>query len=308
MSIKWLFCFAVASLLVSCTAVLDLDPRKQFVVVHAVLINEPRQVIDLCYSSYLSEDHMSPIDHAKVWVEEENPDGTIRRTYAFDSIGDGRYESYFWPEFGTRYNLRVVLDGCPEITASTQYPCAENFVDRASMRRYTYTFETVCIPLYLWVYGQSYNLREDGYFQSLYICETDGFSDPFNEVALLGFEGGQKHWRYLRYEINMSTDSPMVSYDAVRNFTYFELSVFPDFYSWSTASQYAPRVVFESVSEDYDRYLKDVVSLELKLEHEEQNDFTSLYDPNSTYTNVKNAIGIFGASYRKIKEPLIVNE
>lgn len=51
-------------------------------------------------------------------------------------------------------------------------------------------------------------------------------------------------------------------------------------------------VVLISVSEDYDRYLKDVIIRKMK---EDSDDITILYDREQLYSNIDGGVGIFGA-------------
>ena len=52
------------------------------------------------------------------------------------------------------------------------------------------------------------------------------------------------------------------------------------------------KVVFMVCSEDYDRYLKDVLSYQIRLLI---NDITTFYDPSNIYSNIRGGYGIFGA-------------
>lgn len=290
----------------SCVAVLDLDPREQFVVVHGVLVNESEQVIDLHYTSYLSDNYMTPIQNAEVWVEEEDYEGMVRRTYRYEPVGNGRYKAEFLPRFETRYNLVVKVRGYREITASTLYPCDDNFSNLQAFPQ-LYYFDTAYIPLYLWIYGQEYNAKIQAEQQPLYMNEVLGeFSipaveaDSFNEVADRASLDFVSHWRYLRYELGTTTLPSTNIYSGNSLKEVAVLRLYPDF----TNAAEGNRVIFESVSEEYDKYLKDIVSFEMGLEHTEHSDFSSLYDHHSIYTNVQNGVGIFGAVIRYEIKPL----
>lgn len=293
----------------SCTAILDLDPRERFVVVHGILVNKPRQVINLHYSSLLSEDEMLPIDDANVWVEEKNRDGTIGHIYEFKAVGNGQYEAWFKPQSETRYNLKVVVPGQSEITASTLYPTAGNFSDlRVFNESYCFDYASD-IPLFLWVYGQVGNELQSGSKTVTYIAEQGDFADSFNETALQHVSGAHQHWRYLRYEFSLES---IESIPFVEDYVHIGLKktvsllIYPDFGIRSLLSDDC-YVEFCSVSEEYDCYLKEVVSFELKLDHIAGNDFSSLYDHHSVYTNVQNGIGIFGAVLREEIRPLCLS-
>ncbi len=316
----------------SCTADLDIDPQKQSVVVHGVLVNEPRQVIDLHYTSYLSGEYMPPIEQAKVWVEQEDLDGTVLHQYEYVAVGNGRWEAEFTPEFGAKYNLLIQVPGRPVIQATTIFPSNKNMRNLRCNAKY-YNFETAYIPLYLWVYGQDYNPNTRSYAltsliygegqiriyedpESFFLevddpdtlLDCEGFLDDFNEAvfqvqdipelrlsyAYYKSPTSMLRKRYLRFELGTSKDPQL----------YFEypltLIVLPVF---QLSEDLLPHpnsyVVFESVSEEYDLYLRYVLNFEERKEVlEESRDYIQLYNHTDSYTNLEHAIGIFGASYK----------
>ena len=64
---------------------------------------------------------------------------------------------------------------------------------------------------------------------------------------------------------------------------------------------YAPhplsRLVFDSVSEELDRYYKDVITFE-QMQQQPFTDLTELWDRFEVYSNIEGGEGIFGAAYR----------
>ena len=320
----------------SCTAVLDIDPREQFVVVHGVLINEPRQVIDLHYSSLLSENYMPPVDEAVVWVEEMNDDGSVRHRYDFVPVGDGRWEAEFTPDFATQYCLKVQVPGYKPIAASTIYPAAENLLMMA-VSDSGYLFHSVYIPMYLWVYGLDYCTETGVHQLADYIVGrtalmVDYFDDSFSIVGIptpIVVEDVIPHDAFNQTEVltgnhadvkdtpfgMMHPDIPMCRYylryetgvrrDPELNYYFRETyQIFPSFKIQEDGQPVlGSYIVFDSLSEDYDRYLKGVLTKELNKE-EIMTDFSQLYNYQEVYTNIVGGTGIFGAVYRVKQQPI----
>lgn len=316
---KLFFIFGLLWLLSSCTEVLDLDPRSKFVVVHSVLINDTVQTVELRYTSYLSEDYMPAVETARVWVEEENGDGSVRSTYLFEKSASGLWVSYFVPSFATRYNLYVEVPGHERIEASTIFPFKENMIGLTADRR-TYAFRANNLPLYLWVHGVDYHQKTKTYQVTPYvfgtafvrrvdqsIIEDYPCIDTFNQSEVLvsqlpslseSFAAAHHleepvHHRYLRVELGTSASVPLPFYGKIH------LVVLPCFTLQADGFPHSRSLVmFDSVSEDYDRYLKFTLDYALS-QNREQTDFSQLYGYEELCTNVKNGVGIFGALYRQ---------
>lgn len=80
---------------------------------------------------------------------------------------------------------------------------------------------------------------------------------------------------------------------------YFTICV--HFAEWKYLSPHPlSHLVFESVSTEYDKYLKDLVSFELgALQKIDVSDITHLWERVEVYSNITNGKGIFGASHRE---------
>lgn len=314
MSGRILLLFWVVCMLQSCTDVLDLDPRAQRVVVYGILENTMKQVVELRYTSYLSEDYMPPVENARVWVEEEGRNPEEAASYHFQEQADGRYEACFTPQFGARYHLKIELADGRVLTGTTLYPVQENLLNLRP-EGYQYAFRTAYIPLYLWIYGMEYSDEREQvvtyvYGSNQYILQ-EGILDPFNysnlfvkdvpeyENKIVGIVHGDEllSLGYLRYEIGVEKFPQL--YESVD----FMITAVPIF---TLADNGLPRpetyVVFDSVSKEYDAYLKSVVSRELTLEL----DFTNLYENKNVFSNIEGGVGIFGAVYRN-KLPILWN-
>lgn len=321
---KLIFIFGLLWLLSSCTEVLDLDPRSKFVVVHSVLINDTVQTVELRYTSYLSEDYMPAVETARVWVEEENGDGSVRSTYLFEKSASGLWVSYFVPSFATRYNLYVEVPGHERIEASTIFPFKENMIGLTANGK-TYEFRSNNLPLYLWVYGKDYNDKTKSYqvapfiFGRSFVEETfmgaslnkkwESYDciDLFNQSEILvtqipslltsyaaaKFSTDPMFYRYLRIELGTPESLRLPFFGLVH------LIALPSFALQSEGYPHPQsEVVFDSVSEEYDRYMKYALDYEISMKKNDNTDFSDLYTYQELCTNIKNGVGIFGAIYR----------
>lgn len=302
--------FVILSMfLSSCTEILDLDPDQRFVVVHGILVNEPQQTILLHYSSYLSDNYQEPINVGQVFVEEENDDSSKGVTYTFTPKGDGRWVADFTPQVDKKYNLIVKIPGEKEITASTVFPTNENLLF-LQMEEDGYTFHTRYIPLYLWVYGMDYNAGTGQFNMPEYIYGNDYFesADEFNcsHVTIQNCAELQNtttakftpdallRYGYVRYVFGVQVDQPplFVTSKVV-------LNVLPAFRICENGFPHPEsKVIFDSVSPEYDQYIKSVISLKIKEINESNQDFSSLYDYEQAASNIQNGVGVFGAVYR----------
>lgn len=296
----------LAGILPSCTEVLDLDPRAQRVVVYGILENTMKQVVELRYTSYLSEDYMPPVENARVWVEEEGRNPEEAASYHFQEQADGRYEACFTPQFGARYHLKIELADGRVLTGTTLYPVQENLLNLRP-EGYQYAFRTAYIPLYLWIYGMEYSDEREQvvtyvYGSNQYILQ-EGILDPFNysnlfvkdvpeyENKIVGIVHGDEllSLGYLRYEIGVKKIPQL--YES----SDFWITAVPIFTITETGLPHSKSyVVFDSVSEEYDAYLKSVIL----LQKSEKQDLTNLYDLENAFSNIEGGIGIFGAVYR----------
>lgn len=294
---------------VSCTEILDLDPQERFVVVHGVLVNEPRQEIYLNYTSYLSDEDLQPIDDAEVWVEEENENGLTTHVYRYKAVGGGCWVSEFIPRPYTRYRLFVKVTGHPEIRATTVYPGTEG-LSGLRCTKDDYSFFSNYMPLYLWIYGQDYQSEKEVYHVPGHVCGQDymilydgdknviedfACIDPFNQTEVVSDPQPMvKHHRFLRVEISAINASQISICHRIG------LVVLPDFADAEDGLPHAKScVVFDSVSEEYDRYMKSVIMYDLSSP-DVVTDFTQLYEsPVEITSNIEHGLGVFGAVYRK---------
>ena len=115
------------------------------------------------------------------------------------------------------------------------------------------------------------------------------------------------HYRYLR--LQCSFDKPkrdLLPHDAMID-TFFPCEFCGHIYVAASFRQYRygiphPKayLVFQVANEDYDRYLKTLVSWSQKKEYGGNTSLTDIWEnKNKVYSNISNGTGIFGAKYVK---------
>lgn len=127
----------------------------------------------------------------------------------------------------------------------------------------------------------------------------DGYSKDSVAVPLhLGIKNGEDDSednvmlkRYLRIDNrNAGTIESLKSdFTIVANFK-------PQFYN---AAHPKARVVFNNVSEEYDKYLRDVFTREMKS-LDPSDDLTDVWEKDEGYSNIINGKGIFGYNYKSV--------
>lgn len=177
----------------------------------------------------------------------------------------------------------------------------------------------------LWVYkvgwsetGQSWfiedaltcNLedRADG-FNTLGIPFTES-REPAMRTAFPETEGHMLHYRYLRFPRYSLSPSDSLAISGDFSGPHYGDAWPTEAFHWEKTMQlfysvqgisydffltngHAGYVNFKSVSDEYDRYLKDVAERELL--REVSSDVVGIYNNTNTYTNIQNGTGIFGA-------------
>lgn len=183
----------------------------------------------------------------------------------------------------------------------------------------------------IWIYGQDYDWEEDKYNITEYIYSDLYGIDGFNVSGVTGnmieefeqneyekevpevlsygvpmyytttstyYNTGDKlfYHRYMRIPCDtIFFDKEIVSYHSefcqvIANFKQY----------YNGIAHPRARVVADLVSPEYDRHMKDMLSFELGLDMKDTDDLTHLYEYREIYSNVKNALGVFGACRRMI--------
>lgn len=276
--------------LVSCIEEVPIGEHlDRIVTVNCLLTpDEDVQTVDIKYSGKMSERSLffPLVQEAKVSLYE---DGTL--------IGEfqKRYSSQWILEFrptgGKTYRLEVEVPGEEPIHAETTMPFPAPVEKGEYLQPKTwkqYVQNTSAQPYWIFILD-SYSDMED-YRLVEEIATNHPFVDNFNSVGQIiysyyGTGHFPEHRRYLR--ISESTlDEPLrflVEGDQNNSLVYFR-----------------------AVSSDYDLYLKS--SLEKAYCYLDPNGYTSWFEENVVYSNIRGGLGIFGAYtdvvFRQISYPL----
>ena len=164
-----------------------------------------------------------------------------------------------------------------------------------------------------WIYGMNYDERTGAFQVADEICTDNEFVDNFNltggtyipetsDTDYYGRElpselypylsGASLHRKYLRIKKNDSEKVFLIS------------GYFDGPYYYYLEWPYGPRepyedegyLVFLSVSDDYDRYLREAV---VKVSEAGLSDITMIFSRENIFTNINGGVGIFGAQIKK---------
>lgn len=312
----------------ACVRPLNIDTDDSAVVVNCILsYPSPTQTLTLSYSVPNGEDDYVVIDDAEVSLYDQTTD-TLAGT--FISIGDGQWQAEITVIPGHQYKLDVIIDGQDPVSAITLVPECKvisfypNGVvswvkDMASSQSYhslsstNYDLSEFKIPV--WVYIWNYDTITGQYSIGNRISSPFGNVDGFNltgESVIRDTEWKEHTFttsstyfqKYLRIEPSENIinsifitgdfkepfysalkENPSLHPDIQDNVTlYAEPSVIPN--------KGMGYVVAIAVSEEYDKYLKDVL---IRQGKEEGTDISVLYDREQICTNINGGVGIFGS-------------
>ncbi len=310
----------------TCVRPLNIDTDDSAVAVNCILsYPSPTQTLTLSYSVPNGEDDYVVIDDAEVSLYDQTTD-TLAGT--FISIGDGQWQTEITVIPGHQYRLDVDIIGENHISATTIVPAMQrlafhpNGITRwapsilSNTENYIlcstdYDLSIFNVPV--WIYILNYNVATESHMISDHIVTDNGYADDFNKTGenmvldsewkLRTFKYERSyHNKYLRFEPNTNItatitgdfkepfysalkENPSLHPDIRDNVTlYAEPSVIPN--------EKMGYVVLLAVSEEYDKYLKGVLTRQMK---EEGNDITVLYYREQICTNINGGVGIFGS-------------
>ena len=184
----------------------------------------------------------------------------------------------------------------------------------------------------IWIYGQDYDWIEGKYNITEYIYSDLYGVEGFNISGVTGsmieeFEQGEYEMGVpdvLSYGVPMYYATTSTYYnlkDKAFYHRYLRIPCDTMSYKMGGSSSYAiyacqvianfrqyyngvahpnARVVADLVSPEYDRHMKDMLKSELGLDKMSSDDLTHLYEYREIYSNVENALGVFGACKRII--------
>lgn len=314
--------------LTSCTRQADLDTGESSIVVNCILrFPSQTQELSLSYSVPNGQKESIPIDEADVTLFD-NTDNSLAAT--FTSLGEGRWQApiSICPEH--EYKLTVNVDENYRITATTTVPESKT-MSYMPYGKLTWTrhiasdhiIRSLCSTDYdlsvfntpVWMYIWNYDTINKTHVIADNITTTNSYADGFNKIGVqfpLVKEWEKRafnflsilHSKYLRIEPREEVNNALSTYIAgdfsepfYSALTSSELPTLENPITNYTGPNTIPDeekgcVVLLSVSNEYDKYLKDIITRKQK---EAGDDFTILYDNTPLYSNINGGVGIFGA-------------
>lgn len=327
----------VLALSVSCVRELTLDPGEEpMVVVDCVLFDESPQTLRLFYSRPPAYSEMTPITEAEVELIDKT-DGKTAGMFVHQEGREWTLDYSAVPEHEYRLEVRVpghdlvyaedTMPASPAIraitwTANMSSGSSPNYEKYGNVFTGT-VFEISTLPPFTWIYALNYN-RETGKHEiAEEICTDFPWVDNFNLTGeayapelephdypfdFLGpaksypyLEGTALHWRFLRI---VTPDG----FDNEDQWPYFIISgSFKGNYYRSISSAHVDGrpgpeegyIVCSSMSENYDRYLRDAMRLE---QMQVSTDMSTVYCRDNVHSNIVGGIGIFGARTQQLRQ------
>lgn len=326
---------------VSCVQDVVLDTGEMpTVVVECVLVNEPTQTLYLSFTKGASRESSPELTEA-VAVLTDLTEGRI--VGHFERQTDGSWNLGYEAIPSHRYNLSVEVPGYDAIEAEQTMPESVDIhvsriwrYEHAGLfpepySDYEYEQGSFYLLSYLpdntWVYGLNYdpetgelkiaeeictdfpgvdvfNLTGDVYQPEIRPDKEWLFGNPCDGWALYPHLLGEDiHRRYLRFRKDHLSQK-----DMEREFLIS--GSFTGDYFGSIGGQPGPeegRLVFASLSADYDRYLQEAFVFQSR---QESSDLSTIFYRDNIHSNISGGIGIFGAmtksfiSWARIESPI----
>lgn len=207
-------------------------------------------------------------------------------------------------------------------------PYPSSMLEDGKYQRWDMPGYVLSSPGAVWVSKRGWSKEDEAWFtEEMLATDRDDLTDAFNvtgryftsseepraQEVYPGVVGKPLHYRYLRLQGMSESDTLLISGDfrgphygvgeeAVvvlmkNDEAYFHLidslynhKIWEHSYLFTGKAGY---LNFKCVSDEYDRYLKDV--LQFQMLHEAGTDIVAIYDNTNIYSNIKGGIGVFGA-------------
>lgn len=304
-----------------CTRITDLAPEGQAqVVVFCVLTDNATQSLALNLTDIATPEDIAALSEATIILRDET-EGTEAGRFIKGTGADWQLDYAAIPEHN--YRLSITIPDRDEIYATTTVPPVSHIAFGFGHYYYGTSYEIFSLPEgALWVMGISHaqggkkHEAADKIATSLTMVDpfnvTDGFFhaanffigseesvefESGNEISFCPNVEGQPLYETM-FRIPPVWESCRESKEANGWFQvagYFR--TFFDPYEFERNGHVLDEangyVLFISASEEYDRYLRDVISKKMRLQSVA--DYASLFSRKNIYTNILNGIGIFGA-------------
>ena len=310
--------------LCSCVRDVTLDAMdKPTVAVECVLTNISPQTLRLAFTKGASQTEASPlvsVEASLIDLSEGQSIGLFQR--GEDGVWTLDYAAV--PEHN--YRLEINVPGYELIWAEQTMPALSeiscnshiyhSYDDYSTYVKYPNLCGTVfyasSLPNYTWIYGMNYNEETKSFEIADEICTDYEYVGNFNltgevytpetsDTDYSGFEcyaelypplaGKSIHRRFLRLQKNDNAEEKVFVISGNFQGPYYS------FLGGQQREQSETEGYVESISvtDDYDRYLRDAIAYQLK---QESSDLSSIYQRENIYTNINGGVGIFGAQIK----------
>jgi len=300
------------TLMVSCVRETVMAPEERpFVVVECVLCEESFQTLSLSYSKAANGSGNSPIVDGRVILTDLSDNG---HKYEFTHYEKGVWTCTCSAIQGHAYRLEVLIPGQTPVLAETSMPSNfsidYNFYSMYSNQQLPEKYNlhpyavgiiyTVASEFPIWVWGVNYNPDSGIREMAEEMCTDYSRVDSFNLSGALyeslannpmlyfldqDLTGRVSHMCYLR--LNAFSGAP-------EDFL-ISGSLYGDHMFRDTPSETEGFLIFETVSDEYDLYLKDALTYLNKT-----TEYLDIYRRDNLYSNIVGGIGVFGAKIRRL--------
>ena len=323
---------SLSSLIASCTRDITLDTEgKPEVVVECVLTNQRPQVLYLSSTKGASFNEYQPIENATILLTDLTAGNDCGAFYP-TGAGEWELDYSAIPEHEYRLELKVpghdlisakqTMPKRISVNVSRIWsPGLSSSLIPPSHPKYGYDqgslFDITYLPDYTWIYGLDYDKNQDTFFIAEEICTDFTGVDNFNlrgtvyeprinpesiDSVFYNFFlescdgwalyphliGKSIHWRFLRLEKSKLTQEELEDKFLISgNFSgkYFVGR-------GGTPDPEEGRLIFSSVSQDYDKYLQEAIYYHRQQSSDE---LSSIFVRENIFSNINGGVGIFGA-------------
>ena len=322
--IKIMFVTIVVSLVaLSCVQDVILDARDDpQVVVECILSDEPVQTLFLSYTKGASREAAPELTEAVATLTDLTEG---REAGRFRRAADGSWQLSYAAVPAHEYRLDVTVPDHEPIRAEQTMPETAGVevgwhswdpVEKDNNVGYIFRLSNPKNPV--WFYGINYPTADSPGEQTEYLCTNSEAVDSFNELGDFGFGGGKgchSFWGNESSGLQITSypalqDSPghkrLLRFPASENLTGEDFYVsgslrgyISDYKDFMHAEVRPAELHYLSVSEDYDRFIKDGYQF---LEFKASTDMADIFVRDNTYSNIHGAIGLLGAKIERVLE------
>ena len=315
---------------VSCVRELTLDPGEEpMIVVDCVLYDESPQTIRLFYSRPPAYSEMTPICEAEVELFDKTEEISVG-LFVHHEGKEWTLDYSAVPEHKYRLEVRVpghdlvyAEDAMPEAPGIWTHTQSGEPFNKYGEHFVGTVFDITTLPPFTWIYALNYNSVTGKHEIAEEICtdfpwvdnfnltgeayapEPEPYDYPFDYLAPAKsypyLEGTALHWRFLRLVAPDGFDR-----DASWPFFIISGSFKGDYYRGNSSTHVSGHpgpeegyIVCSSMSENYDRYLRDAMRLE---QMQESTDMSTVYCRDNVFSNIVGGFGIFGARTQQIRQ------